>query len=538
MKELGRRYGLKLHLLGTSPPPAVPESWRDLTAEGLKKLKLQVMTTARAAGHNPIQQWQRTEKAIEIDQTLRELAELGIEAEYSQCDVSCRESLKTVLDEIRRHHGPIDAVLHGAGVGKDGRFENKNPEKVNQCIQAKVDGALALMELTRRDPLKYFVAFGSISGRFGANGHTDYSLSNDMLAKLVDWYRGQRPEVGAVAFHWHAWGDVGMATKPETRLALEMIDMQFMPAAEGLRHLIGELEAGVPEGEILITDDRYYRLFYPYETLTASPDGSRPTKFPLLDRGTTEQTQEGEVSTLALHPGKDPFLVEHRLDDKPLLPIVIGLELVCEAAARLLGPSTRGWRLTNVQALNGLRFHTDQPHAVCVLAQPTEPGPVACTLTSDVVARNGKLVEARREYLRATIDKAAETRCRLEVAPPRGEWHAVEYPQRTSKFYLGPPLRCLQSFQLGDNVGWGRRDRARGNRTNGTETLDHRLDRAQCRPGCLSVRDGAVGVDRRRTWGGVARKHRPTDPRSLSQTGRSVPGRNTLPATRGALRLV
>src|SRR5215211_7381808 len=101
----------------------------------------------------------------------------------------------------------------------------------------------------------------------GANGHTDYSAANDALAKLIDWYRAQRPEVNAVAFHWHAWGDVGMATKPETRLALEMVDMQFMPAREGLAHLFRELAAGTPEGEVLITDDHYYRMFYPAETL-------------------------------------------------------------------------------------------------------------------------------------------------------------------------------------------------------------------------------------------------------------------------------
>ena len=189
-----------------------------------------------------------------------------------------------MLRRIRAADGPIEGILHGAGVGKDARFDRKDPEKVSQCFRAKVDGALALMDLTRRDPVKHFIGFGSISGRFGANGHTDYSAANDMLCKLVDWYRRQRPEVKRVAFHWHAWGDVGMATKPETRLALEMVDMQFMPAREGLAHLLRELAAGTPEGEVLITDDRYHRMFYPAETLSGDAE-ERPLKFPLLDDG-------------------------------------------------------------------------------------------------------------------------------------------------------------------------------------------------------------------------------------------------------------
>lgn len=110
------------------------------------------------------------------------------------------------------------------------------------------------MEATSNDPLEAFVGFGSISGRFGANGHTDYSLANEMLCKQIDWLKHQRPEVRAIGFHWHAWGDVGMATKPETKLALEMIQPSVHASAEeGIEHLITELEADAGESEVLIT---------------------------------------------------------------------------------------------------------------------------------------------------------------------------------------------------------------------------------------------------------------------------------------------
>ncbi len=177
------------------------------------------MQEARAAGKNPIKAWQNTEKALEIDRTLREFSALGIRARYYSCDVADRSALSRVLDQIRTEVGPPEGILHGAGIGKDARFDRKEPEKVDQCFAAKIDGALALMDLTRRDHIKHFIAFGSISGRFGANGHTDYSAANDMLCKLVDWYRTQRPKTHAVAFHWHAWGDVGMARnqKPSSR---------------------------------------------------------------------------------------------------------------------------------------------------------------------------------------------------------------------------------------------------------------------------------------------------------------------------------
>ena len=38
--ELGRRYGLRLHLVGTAPPPQIHPSWRDLSEEATKQLRL------------------------------------------------------------------------------------------------------------------------------------------------------------------------------------------------------------------------------------------------------------------------------------------------------------------------------------------------------------------------------------------------------------------------------------------------------------------------------------------------------------------
>ena len=268
-EKLALRYGLKLHLLGTAPTPHVDPAWRNLDSASLRQLKVQTMTTARAAGGNPVKAWQETEKALEIDATLAAWHKLASKPTTTVAIAPIAQRSQPRWPKWRALSGPIHGVLHGAGVGKDSRFDRKQPEKVEQCIAAKVDGALALMAATEHDPLECFIGFGSISGRFGANGHTDYSLANDMLCKTIDWLAGARPEVKAIGFHWHAWGDVGMATKPETRLALEMIDMQFMPAEEGFQHLINEIEGGAGESEVLITDDRYYRMFYPAETILA-----------------------------------------------------------------------------------------------------------------------------------------------------------------------------------------------------------------------------------------------------------------------------
>jgi NAD(P)-dependent dehydrogenase (short-subunit alcohol dehydrogenase family) len=441
-REMGLRYGLKLHLIGTAPPPQVDPAWRDLSDQGRRDLKIAVMQKARADGLNPLKEWLKVEKALEIDATLRELASLGVRATYHTCDVADRRALAEVLRQVRAQDGPIQGVVHGAGIGQDARFDRKKRDKVNQCFDAKIDGLAALMELTAQDPLRYLVAFGSISGRFGANGHSDYSAANDMMAKQIDAYRRRRPEVAAVAFHWHAWGDVGMATKPETKLALELIDMKFMLAAEGLRHLLAELEAGAPEGEVLITDNKYHRLFYPGRTVVEE----NPPTSPLLG----DVAPEGEKlrAELIFDPGADPFLREHRFQQKPLLPLVIGLEALCEAAVGL-APAMRVVAVRDIEAVRGLRFHGPNPVTAHVHAA-RDGASVRGELRADFLNREGRLVASDRLYLTAAVE--------LDDSPPsfkgtapvvcEGGWHSIQYLGPDAPVYHGPPLQALRSVRV------------------------------------------------------------------------------------------
>ena len=57
--ELGKRYGLKLSLLGTSPRPVIDPSWRNLTAEGLQQLKASTMIAARKSGESAPKAWEK-----------------------------------------------------------------------------------------------------------------------------------------------------------------------------------------------------------------------------------------------------------------------------------------------------------------------------------------------------------------------------------------------------------------------------------------------------------------------------------------------
>ena len=440
-RTLAKEYGVRLHLLGTAPVPTIDPGWLELSETGLKALRNVVMREAQAAGKPTLKTWQDVEKAIEIERTLRTFSAEGIVAEYHCCDVADHAALDGVLRAIRAQGVPIEGVLHGAGFGKDSRFDRKEMSNVEKCFRAKNDGAAHLMELTRTDPLKHFIGFGSISGRFGANGHTDYSAANDMLAKQVDWFRSVRPDCRSATFHWHAWDDVGMATKPETRLALEMVNMVFMPAREGIEHLLNELEAGLPDAEVMITTDAYRDQFQPDDPHHC------------LDHGTI-----GGCGTLdvVFDPTKDRFLLDHRLNDQPLLPVVVGLELLAEGARAVSG--LRPTAFHNVEALHGLKFADERRRTASVRRLSDSGDASTYALQCDVHTRDGKLVEAGRTYLRGVVESStlATARDTGIAAPPESEGRRVDYLERPAPFYLGPSLRTLETFWSTPGAAYGK----------------------------------------------------------------------------------
>src|SRR6185369_7819461 len=114
-------------------------TWRNLTEEGLQQLKARLMIEARQLGKSAAQAWERTQKDLEIDRSLRAFAASGVEATYHACDVSDRAALAKILERIRQADGPIEGILHGAGIDRSCRFAKKDRDVVLATIGSKVD---------------------------------------------------------------------------------------------------------------------------------------------------------------------------------------------------------------------------------------------------------------------------------------------------------------------------------------------------------------------------------------------------------------
>ncbi len=462
-RELGSRTGAKLHLIGSSPEPLVPAGYHQFSTADLKDYKAAVMKEALAAGQKPIDVWARFEKAVEIDRNLQAFAEAGLDVSYHSADIADRETLEQLLAEIRQTSGPITGIVHGAGFERAASFEKKKLELVDATIRAKVDGAANLMALTINDPLGFFVTFGSVSGRFGGVGQTDYCLANEMLAKLGAWYKKQRPDCPVTTFHWHAWDDVGMAVRPESKHIAKLHNITFMPAREGCEHLLNEIAAGLPEREIAITELGYCREKYANTSnLLSSPaahnsaDAFGPEAFPMVDSIIEQEPGRRLISEVRLDPVHDIFLVQHRYKERPMMPVVMTLETILESAWLLAGEDSEIVGIKNIEILNGLRFHTDEMQAARVHAQ-AEGDMIQCDFTCDFYNRRGQLLLKDKPYLRAQVETAPR-RPALAVPPPPepAGWTLCWYPESELVIYHGPVFRCLREFAVDEEDGWGK----------------------------------------------------------------------------------
>lgn len=460
-RELAKRYGLKLYLVGSSPSPQVDDTSRQAFAADLKGLRTRTIREARQAGADPNVVWKNLERSLEIDRNLRVLEADGISATYHACDVSDGDALARLLDDVRQVEGPIHGVLHGAGVEEGSKFARKRSDRVAATLSVKVGGALHLIRLLANDPLEHFIGFGSVSGRFGNVGQSDYSMASDWLAKVVGHLRTERPSVSATTFHWPAWDEVGMAARPESRVVLEAAGSHFLPIAEGCAYVIGELEAGCPEAEVLIVEDSHHDM--PGQSLSSDSRARiaaerRASEFPLL-AGVRHCSSDSLVAESRLDPARDVFLTEHQFAGVPITPGAVGMELLAEAASLLMRRTPTG--LANVEIVNGMRFGDGRPQMIQVRAV-RKGSRVDCEVTGDFFNRDGRLTEPQRVFVRGTVLFETELLAEATIVPPVSDnWRTRDYRTLAesvvqTSVYHGPVFQCMRDWTRDDELWFSR----------------------------------------------------------------------------------
>ena len=178
----------------------------------------------------------------------------GAEVEYRSADVTDPEAFGALIDGIYADHGRLDAVLHGAGVIEDGRIANKDAATFGRVFDTKVASTFTLLRHLRPEGLKWVVLMGSIAGRFGNHGQSDYAAANETMARLGQDMRRLLPQSRILTIAWGPWSGAGMASEgAQARLRSQGIVP--IDVDQGRRFFVDEMSWGDPALSEVIAGD-------------------------------------------------------------------------------------------------------------------------------------------------------------------------------------------------------------------------------------------------------------------------------------------
>lgn len=151
---------------------------------------------------------------------IRAIEAVGGEVLVVATDVADRQSMAAAIALAQAQWGPIDALIHAAGIVGAGRLSiQQSAVDVAAVLAPKAGGLDVLVDLLGAHALDFVALMSSIATVIPAAGMADYAAANAVLDAFVDaadrapgWRR-------VVALDWGAWRDVGMAAKVEVPAA-------------------------------------------------------------------------------------------------------------------------------------------------------------------------------------------------------------------------------------------------------------------------------------------------------------------------------
>jgi len=157
-----------------------------------------------------------------------------------KADVSLRDDVVRMFEEIKAAMPPLKGIIHAAGVLDDGMLRQQTYERFQRVIAPKADGAWHLHTLTLDMPLDFFVCFSSMTSLFGATAQGNYAAANAFMDGLAHYRRS----IGlpGLSINWGPWAEAGMAatlTKRDQQRIAEQGLTSILPE-QGLE-LLGEL---------------------------------------------------------------------------------------------------------------------------------------------------------------------------------------------------------------------------------------------------------------------------------------------------------
>jgi acyl transferase domain-containing protein/NAD(P)-dependent dehydrogenase (short-subunit alcohol dehydrogenase family)/acyl carrier protein len=456
--------GGTFHLLDLAPAPDPDDrdlQWFERDRDGLKR---DLFERLKARGERATPAMIERELAVlerkaAAQTAITAITRAGGTAHYHQVDLGDGAAVATAMAAARAT-GRLDLLVHAAGVEISHLLPDKPDTEIDRVFDVKADGWFNLLAGLGDAALGAVVVFGSIAGRFGNAGQTDYSAANDLLCKLVSNLRRTRPEARGVAVDWTAWGGIGMASRGSIPKLMELAGIDMLPPAIGIPIVHAELARG--GGEVVVAG-RLGAL-----VRERDPDGgldlarvSAMRHGPMIGRITGMGLYAPLVAETTLDPAREPFLDHHRIAGTAVLPGVMGIEGFAELATSVV-PGARIVAVEQVRFEAAFKFYRDEPRALRLEAWLRPEG--------DQIVAECRLVGVRRLVgrdepqltthftgrARLTTSEAWPVVAPTDRRPATSGAPAIEAAEIYEIYFHGPTYQVLDAVWAHDGAALGR----------------------------------------------------------------------------------
>ena len=148
---------------------------------------------------------------------IRQMTAEGITVVDARGDVSSKQDISRIIQEIETDLPPLKGVIHGAMVLDDQFMVDMDDDCFVKVLEPKMLGAWNLHLATRELPLDHFICFSSFSAVIGAVKQANYNAGNYFLDTLAS-YRQARG-LPALTINWGALVGAGFVERNEKTAA-------------------------------------------------------------------------------------------------------------------------------------------------------------------------------------------------------------------------------------------------------------------------------------------------------------------------------
>ncbi|GAB6068474.1 type I polyketide synthase [Methylothermus subterraneus] len=335
----------------------------------------------------------RPEKDPALAANLKRFAALGVVFRYHAADVTDAAAVRRALVAGTAELGPVTAILHGAGVNRPCPVRRLDQAALTEAIAPKLAGLAHLLAAVDEQRLRLLIAFSSIIGRIGFHGEAHYALANAALSRRLEDFHRDHPHCRCLAVEWSIWSGVGMGERLGRVDALLGQGISPISPEAGISWLRRLLKATTPV-RVVVSGRLGSKPALPIVPETGLPF-LRFLENPRLFYPGIELVAEAELS-----PTQDPYLDDHVLQGERLLPAVMGLEAMAQAAQAVTGE-------TKVPSFEEVKF-----------LRPIAVGEEGITLRIAALVRHPGTVEvALRSSQTAFQCDHFRALCRFDLAP-------------------------------------------------------------------------------------------------------------------------